>query len=265
MKTICGAVLLSLMSCTNSIAVELERNFLEQSGRIQLYMAYAEFKMGHHEVAHAMWSQIEGSERAEALFNLAILYEQGLGVDKDMDGAISLYQESANMGSRASAFQLGLIYRFNDRHLNQDQSRYWLEKAASQGDQEAAQMLADSGDLVSSPMLSINRLIANGDYEKAVELLRTQVDKYPPNPRALARLAWLFESGVGVQSDLEIAADLFERAADLGNAEAQYALSVMYETGKGRAKNSALAQHWLDKAKAQELPKAVTKSGSNEQ
>lgn len=48
-----------------------------------------------------------------------------------------------------------------------------------------------------------------------------------------------------------------EKAADLGNRDAQYQLGLRYEQGKGVAKRPDLAQRWYDKAAAQQQPDAL--------
>ena len=67
----------------------------------------------------------------------------------------------------------------------------------------------------------------------------------------------MHETGRGVPRDLSKAAQLFESAATLGDAEAQFALSVMLRTGAGRPRDDAAARAWLlDSARAG-YPEAV--------
>ncbi|PJG59335.1 tetratricopeptide repeat protein [Aeromonas cavernicola] len=48
-----------------------------------------------------------------------------------------------------------------------------------------------------------------------------------------------------------------EKAAELGNGDAQYQLGLRYEQGKGVAKRPDLAQRWYEKAAAQQQPDAL--------
>ncbi|MGL6007245.1 tetratricopeptide repeat protein, partial [Aeromonas sobria] len=48
-----------------------------------------------------------------------------------------------------------------------------------------------------------------------------------------------------------------EKAAELGNRDAQYLLGQRYEMGKGVAKRPDIAQRWNDKAAAQQQPDAL--------
>ncbi|MGV2481346.1 UNVERIFIED_CONTAM: sel1 repeat family protein, partial [Salmonella enterica subsp. enterica serovar Weltevreden] len=70
-------------------------------------------------------------------------------------------------------------------------------------------------------------------------------------------LAWAYEAGRGVQRNLAEAARLFRVAAELGEAEAQYALSVMLDTGAGQTRNADEALRWLRASAGQNYPPAV--------
>lgn len=236
----------------------LPEAFLDARPSNQLYMAYAEFKMGHHDLARQMWMHIGGSGRSEALFNLANLYIQGVGVDKDPGRGMQLYRQSAKAGSRAAAYQLGLIYLHSPDYKNHDQARHWLTVAALDGDSDAAGLLASlERDKPGDPLSQVEALLIHGDSDQALEQLETLAAASPPDYRAVTRLAWLYESGLAVERDIDRAAELFMQAAEAGNAEAQYALSVMYQTGVGRVQDDSLAKQWLQKSAAQSYPPAL--------
>ena len=70
-------------------------------------------------------------------------------------------------------------------------------------------------------------------------------------------LGVLYNNGQGVPRDYAQAAFWYRKAADQGNAEAQFALALVYETGEeGVAKDSAEAARWLRKAADQGLADA---------
>lgn len=254
-----GVLSLTTVGCHAAVDNDLSDEFLDSQPRIQLYMAYAEFKMGHHDLARRMWLNIGGSGRSEALFNLANLYTQGVGVNQDPQRGIALYRESAEAGSRAAAYQLGLIY-LHSSFKNLDEARHWLTVAALDGDSDAANLLAGlDNDDPADPLSRVESLLINGDAEQALELLRTLATATTPDYRAVTRLAWLYESGLAVERDINRAAELFTQAAEAGNAEAQYALSVMYQTGVGQAPDSALADQWLQRSAAQHYQPALDK------
>jgi TPR repeat protein len=70
------------------------------------------------------------------------------------------------------------------------------------------------------------------DFGKAADNYAKAADLGDAN--AQFSLGALVAEGRGVKKDLRIAADLFERAAQAGNAYAQYNLALIYLNGKGR-------------------------------
>jgi TPR repeat protein len=66
-------------------------------------------------------------------------------------------------------------------------------------------------------------------------------------------LGLAYDEGRGVKQDREKAAVWFAKAAAQGVAEAQFNLGIMYAAGVGVAKDEAKAIEWLDKAATQGL------------
>ena len=72
-------------------------------------------------------------------------------------------------------------------------------------------------------------------YPKAVELYQKAADR--GNADAQNNLGWLYQNGEGVPMDLDRAAELFQKAADQGNADAQFHLTLLaflYQNGGER-------------------------------
>lgn len=254
-------IFLGLLSSHLSAAPLLREEFYDAEPRIQLYMAYAEFKMGHHDTAREMWLNIQGRGEAEAKFNLGNLYDQGVGVNQDTQQAIQYYRASAEAGSRASSYQLGLIYLNHPKFKNKVLAEYWLSKAAVAGDDDAAKLLAtlSTGQESQNALFEVTRLISMGERDRAIALLIELSQSRPINPKTLTRLAWFYESGNGVEQDIDKAAKLFRQAAEAGDAEAQYALSIMLSTGVGQPINQQESELWLQKAAAQNFQAAQDK------
>jgi len=254
---------LLLILCSLSLRAEepLPPEFLDAAPKVQLYMAYAQFKMAQHATARRMWEAIQGAGEAEAAFNLGILYEQGMGVVADGPRAAAYYLKAAQSGSRAGAYQLGLMHATRPELVDRATAERWLSAAALDGDEDAAQLLQQllqQGDLT-DPLLRVRAMIAANQTESALALLREQTALLPPNYRALTLLAWLHETGLGVERDIDRAAELFRRAADGGDAEAQYALAVMLQTGVGQVRDPTEAERWLQRAADQGYQPAIGK------
>lgn len=261
-------LLLALLISTHIEAeTELPEDFHSAQPKMQLYMAYAEFKMAHYEVAREMWLHITGKGSGEAAFNLGILYEQGMGVEQDIIKARDYYLQAAEKGSRAGAYQVGLMHMNHPDLVDADVATHWLTIAALDGDTDAANLLKSinlGADASSDPILKVRQLIAKGEVDQALTLLTTMTEATPPNVEAITRLAWLYETGLGVEQDIDHAGELFKRAAEMGNAEAQYALSVMYETGVGQPKDTAQSLYWLRQSAEQHYQPAVEKVDEGE-
>jgi uncharacterized protein len=72
---------------------------------------------------------------ADSQFNVASMYERGIGVGKDEKEAVVWYGKAASQGIAAAQFNLGVLYE-NGRGTKIDfaQANEWYRKASVQGD-----------------------------------------------------------------------------------------------------------------------------------
>ena len=68
------------------------------------------------------------------------------------------------------------------------------------------------------------------------------------NAKAQYNLGVMYEQGQGVRQNYREAVNWFRRAAEQGLAPAQFSLGVMYDQGRGVRKNKAVAKEWFGKA-----------------
>lgn len=260
MNVILRTVALIGLSCLQAAKAtdDLPEDFVAAQPRVQLYLAYAEFKMANYSLAHAMWQHMKGAGNAEALFNLGILYEQGKGVQANVEQARDYYLQAAEAGSRAGAYQVGLMALTHPELVSGETARHWLMIAALDGDEDAGQLLQtlDNGDSTDS-LVTVKQLLMKGDSEQAIKQLVALTEQDPPDYAAMTELAWLYETGLAVERDLQKAAALFSIAAEAGNPKAQYALSVMFATGTGKPINMTQSMTWLKQSAAQGYQPAV--------
>ena len=75
---------------------------------------------------------------ARAQFDLAKHYEDGDGVEQNIDEAVKLYHKAAKGGEVDAAYNLGVMY-YNGQGVEKDDrlAMKWYQKAAVQGDAEA--------------------------------------------------------------------------------------------------------------------------------
>jgi uncharacterized protein len=232
------------------------------------YKAYAEFKMAHYDSAREIWETLAGLGNPDALFNLGVLAEDGLGEAKDQKKALALYETAANAGGFKAQYRLGMLYS-DDGPVKRDntKARHYLSLAAANGDKEATARLAslDQPDRPPSEFEKAERLSSRGQHTEAAAIFQRLSEA--GNITARSRLAWMYEAGRGVPRDLSTAAQLFMQSANAGDAEAQYAIAVMYRTGKGQPQDRQQSQLWLKRAAEQKYPAAVAalaaENGSN--
>ena len=84
------------------------------------------------------------------------------------------------------------------------------------------------------------------DLGKAAELYQKAADQ--GNALAQNNLGWLYQNGQGVPKDLGKAVELYQKAADQGNAFAQNNLGWLYENGQGVPKDLGKAAELYQKA-----------------
>lgn len=238
---------------------EIDLQEIVRKPTIGNYRGYAEFKMANYDAARRIWEALDATGFGEAAFNLGNLYEDGLGVEKDIPRALAYYRRGADNGSQKAVFRLGVLYWFGAPGVPRDmaEGRRYLALAAADGDQEAARYLRAASDtpVTDDPLAAADAATAAGRLEEAARLLTAAAEA--GNPRAQTRLAWCYEAGRGVPRDLAQAARWFQQGAAGGDGEAMYALSVMHATGTGQAKDATAAEAWLQRSAATGYGRAV--------
>lgn len=152
--------------------------------------------------ACALFTEAANQGIADAQYNLAVMYERGIGVEKDEKRAVEWYTKAAKQEYAIAQYVLGKIYYFG-KGVKKDnkQSVDWFTKAANQG-------------------------VANAQYNLAV----------------------MYDRGRGVDIDEKRAFEWYMKAANQGVASAQFNLAVMYENGLGVKKDYNQAIKWYEKA-----------------
>lgn len=89
------------------------------------------------------------------------------------------------------------------------------------------------------------------DEEYSTEFRENLLPAQQGDAKAQVFVAYLYETGQGVQQDYTKAAEWYRRAAEKGNASARAQLGNMYRLGRGVCQNYVLAYMWLDLAARQ--------------
>ncbi len=96
------------------------------------------YTTGRYDDALAIWTGLANDGHARAQFNLAYMYEFGIAVSPDAEGAVKWYRKAAEQGyARAQNF-LGWMYEMGKGvSHNRDEALKWLRLAADQGSEDA--------------------------------------------------------------------------------------------------------------------------------
>jgi TPR repeat protein len=170
--------------------------------------------------------------------NLGVMYDRGVGVERDPARAAQWLRSAAESGSRDAAFQLGAMYE-NGRGVAQDdaQAVSWYRKAALLGDREAQVKVGkayEAGEGVPADMGE-----ALTWYRKAAG----QGDSWAQN-----YIGFLYGNGKGVPHDDVEALKWFRQAAANGNSQAEYNVGFMYANGRGVRRSDDEALRWYRQA-----------------
>jgi len=120
---------------SNDFTTARDRNSVQA---VQSLEAYAKYKMGQYEEARHLWLTLAEKNNASAIINLANLYEQGQGVERDLVASVIWLKKAAELNDTRGLYQLAMAYEKGlgvERDLQQ--AAYWLQKAAEQGDETA--------------------------------------------------------------------------------------------------------------------------------
>ncbi len=224
-RSITGPVCLALIGCTiwlsqSGVAWASEASLDSIRTRAEKGDSYAQailamkYRRGEgvakDYTAAFKWAKLSADQtHPPGLFEMAMLYEYGLGVDTDEQKAQNLYEKSfpglvsrAEKGDADAQNKVGIMYRNGFGVAKDDATAVkWFRTAAERGD-------------------------AYGQIN----------------------LGWTYASGQGVLKDYAAAVKWYEKAAKQGNAVAQYFLGSMYWNGLGVPKYESTARRWFQKS-----------------
>jgi TPR repeat protein len=151
---------------------------------------------------------------AQAMSDLGLDYEKGLGVPSDYNKAARWYRKAADAGNTDGMIRLGYMYR-NGLGVEKDyvQASSWYRKAAASG---SAYAMSDLGFMYQ------NGYGVERDYTQAVAWYRKAAEGGAPP--GMFNLGVMYENGFGVARDQQQAVTWYRKAAQLGFPEAKKAL-----------------------------------------
>ena len=209
------------------------------------------------------------------------IIKEALGYDnaKQYEKAFELYLKAADLGSALAQNNVGYAYLFGEG-IVQDYAKavYWLEKSAAQNFAGAYNNLglcySNGLGVVQDKYKALEcyQKAANLGSKKALENIEAIKKKFANNPQTspsshnpvdhkTADDFW----NEGVQhyqnNRFNLALERFIKAAELGDARAQYQTGYMYLNGKGTARDYSKTIYWLEKSAAQNFVSALNTLG----
>ena len=131
MKTMKRTLHLATVSWVLAAAFSL----LSSPARAGLKEGVAAYEAGDLPLAVKEFRAAAEKGEADSQFNLALMYEKGIGVTKDEKEAVVWYRKSAEQGNAYAQFNLGVLYE-HGRGCTVDfaLANQWYRKASVQGD-----------------------------------------------------------------------------------------------------------------------------------
>ena len=240
---------------------------------------------------------INKSAQNEARDELGQIYERGeKGVAKDYEQALFWYKKAVDQGSVSAQFALeGLKkqmqrveewrqgaeqgdaeaqYRFGRyESYNDEQTVYWLQKAAEQGHIKAQFELALAYEKgkgitqdnekavywyrqvaerelteleIDNAQFELNKDETQENYDKRLTRYHQALKEMYVN--AQFNLGYAYDSGEGITQDDEQAVYWYRKAAEQGHKRAQFCLGCAYYDGQGVPKDDEQAVYWYQQA-----------------
>jgi TPR repeat protein len=123
-----GACLLGTMGYSNETRSQAAENANFQAG-------IAAYQSNDLPLAYKQFLAAAQAGHADSQFNIALMYEQGIGVGKDEKEAVVWYGKAAEQGHAAAQYNLGVLFE-NGRGTGIDfaKANEWYRKASVQGD-----------------------------------------------------------------------------------------------------------------------------------
>lgn len=122
-------------SARSAVVAALFTAFLSSMAPADFEKGIAAYEANNLPLAYQEFRAAADQGHADSQFNVALMYEKGIGVAKDEKEAVVWYAKSAAQGNSNAQFNLGVMYE-NGRGTEVDfaKANEWYRKASVQGD-----------------------------------------------------------------------------------------------------------------------------------
>lgn len=175
------------------------------------------------------------ARKPEAQYQFGICLWEGIGISSNRENALEWITLAAGQGYTPAQAWLGSLYL---SWREEEQARFWFEKAALQGDPRAMYYLS---------LIYIQGNIFGADPMLAFEWLKKSAEN--GFAEAMGRLGIMYCLGHGTGKDHQAAMQWFQKAALKGDHNAQMLLATAYLTGSGVPQDETSAVYWFDQVR----------------
>lgn len=226
----------------NALAMhDLGRMFADGLGREIDPVAAHEW----YEKALSAFLDVESEKHKPYLqYRIGKMYAVGLGTPQDYEQAVSWFQEAVDKNHKYAQYSLaGLYYRGQGVVQDYETAFELYRRSADQGnpyaDYELAKMFRDG-------IGTQKNADKAGEHFKCAFTGFSSLEAESHDDKLQYRIGQMLYTGTGIKQDIPAAMTYFEKAAKVGNVNAQYMLGKLWlETGTGDPEQ---AIEWLTKA-----------------
>lgn len=187
------------------------------------------------------------SNNTMAMLRLAWCYEDGNGIEQDLEKAIELFEKAAVLGNKNAMNILATCYaRGAGVKQNWGKAIELFQQAAALGDAYAMTNLAVTYSI---------GLVVEKNEKKATELFEKAAAL--GSARAIANLGVHYEKGIGVDQCWKNALKLYQCAVKLDDEHAMFYLARYYAEGKEVEKDIGKAINLLKKSAKRRVREAI--------
>jgi TPR repeat protein len=132
---VCKPRILALSTCLLAAMAFTVDTHAQAQGNANFDAGIAAYQANDMPLAYKGFLAAANEGHADSQFNIALMYERGIGVGKDEKEAVVWYGKAASQGIAAAQFNLGVLFE-NGRGTKIDfaQANEWYRKASIQGD-----------------------------------------------------------------------------------------------------------------------------------
>ncbi len=213
--------------------------------------AFQHLKAGEFGQSLEIAAPIAQAGDADAQHLLGYIYENGLGVPRDMVRALAFYSKAANQGQADSQYALGdLAFTGDGVKRNLERAAGWYKLAAARSHAGAKAQLG---------VMHAQGLYFPKDINKAIEYFEQAASAGDGD--AQYNLGAIYLTGEGKPQDYAMAARLFEEAAEQGHALSQFNLALLYDSELLGSPVPEKTARWMRAAAGQGMPDAMVAMG----